>query len=210
MMMKPRQRIEEMVLGIFLPLLGLTGLAIATGQNPKGFSWERALLLSVHQTTRPELDYLAEKLTGLGTYWGVAPMMAILLGIFALKRYWYGFRYLLLTMGGGWAIGYTLKSLFHRARPGLWELFYPLPRDFAFPSGHALFTMLLSMALLGLSGDSRWSIVVLVVGIPFVITIAWTRLYLGVHFPSDILGGWFLAIAWSRIVHLWLIPSPER
>jgi len=38
----------------------------------------------------------------------------------------------------------------------------------------------------------------------FVMVIAWTRLYLGVHFPSDILGGWFLAITWSILSSLLL------
>jgi undecaprenyl-diphosphatase len=44
------------------------------------------------------------------------------------------------------------------------------------------------------------------------VVIAWTRLYLGVHFPSDILGAWLLAIAWPLLVHLWwqqLLKTPK-
>jgi undecaprenyl-diphosphatase len=142
----------------------------------------------------------------------VAPILTILLLIFALKKYWYGFAYLLVTMAGGWAISYNLKMLFRRNRPQFWELFYPLPHDFSFPSGHALFSSLLVVSLLILSWRTRWFLGVVLLGIPLVLVIAWTRLYLGVHFPSDILAAWLLAIAWSLLVHLWwqqLLETPK-
>jgi undecaprenyl-diphosphatase len=199
-------------LAILLTSLTFTDLAIAIWQHPQGFSWEKSLLLSIHRTTNPTLDFLATKLTGLGTYWGVAPVLAIFLLIFALKKYWSGFVYLLLTMGGGWAISYNLKFLFHRTRPQFWELFYPLPHDFSFPSGHALFSSLLVVSLLILAWRTRWFFAVVLLGIPFLVVIAWTRLYLGVHFPSDILASWLLAIAWPLLVHLWwqqLLETPK-
>ena len=197
---------------ILLTSLTFTDLAIAIRQQPQGFAWEKSLMLSIHQTANLNLNFLAIKLTGLGTYWGVAPILTILLLIFALKKYWYGFAYLLVTMAGGWAISYNLKMLFRRNRPQFWELFYPLPNDFSFPSGHALFSSLLVVSLLILSWRTRWFLVVVLLGIPLVVVIAWTRLYLGVHFPSDILASWLLAIAWSLLVHLWwrqLLETPK-
>jgi undecaprenyl-diphosphatase len=208
--MKLRSLFIALFLGIALPLVAFGDIAIAVWQKPIGFNWDKTILLAIHRTATPELDYLAPRLTGLGTEWGVLPATAILLVIFALKKYRYGLGYLALMMGGGWAISYNLKVLFHRARPSFWEGAYPLPLDFAFPSGHALFSSLLVIALAVLSWRSRWFLSVLAVGIPFVLGIAWTRLYLGVHFPSDILGSWFLAIAWSSIVSLILSRlSPE-
>ncbi|AKV66824.1 MULTISPECIES: phosphatase PAP2 family protein [Microcystis] len=199
-------------LAILLTSLSFTDLAIAIDQHPQGFAWEKSLLLSIHQTANLNLNFLAIKLTGLGTYWGVAPILTISLLIFALKKYWYGFAYLLVTMAGGWAISYNLKIVFHRNRPQFWTLFYPLPDDFAFPSGHALFSSLLVVSLLILSWRTRWFFGVVLLGIPLVLVIAWTRLYLGVHFPSDILAAWLLAIAWSLLVHLWwrqLLETPK-
>lgn len=212
MIQKPPLKNRLLFWIILLTSLTFLDLAIAVWQNPKGFPWEKSLLLSIHHASNPTLDFLATKLTGLGTYWGVAPVLVMLLLVFALKKYWYGFIYLLLTMAGGWSISYNLKILFHRTRPQLWDLFYPLPRDFSFPSGHALFSSLLVISLLILSWQTRWFLTVLLIGIPFLVVIAWTRLDLGVHFPSDILAAWLLAIAWSLLVHSWwqhLLKIPE-
>jgi undecaprenyl-diphosphatase len=200
--MKSWRILIAIVLGISFPLVAFGVLAIAVWQQPIGFTWDKTILLSLHQIATPELDDLARKLTGLGTKWGVLPLTAIFLVVFALKKYWYGFSYLALMMGGSWAISYNLKIIFHRERPHFWEELYPLPVDFSFPSGHTLFSSLLVISLAVLAWRSRWFPVVLIIGIPFVLGIAWTRLYLGVHFPSDILGSWLLVIAWSSIVSL--------
>ncbi len=71
-------------LAILLASLSFTDLAIAIGQYPQGFAWEKSLMLSIHQTANLNLNFLAIKLTGLGTYCGVAPILTILLLIFGL------------------------------------------------------------------------------------------------------------------------------
>jgi membrane-associated phospholipid phosphatase len=97
-------------------------------------------------------------------------------------------------------ISYSSKLFFHRVRPHFWELFFPLPSDYSFPSGHALFSLTFVLMLVVLTWESRWRWWVVLTGGLFVIAIAWTRLYLGVHYPSDILGGWSLAIAWTWLI----------
>jgi membrane-associated phospholipid phosphatase len=57
--------------------------------------------------------------------------------------------------------------------------------------------MTLVVALVILTWGTRWRWLVLIVGSLYVLTIGWTRLYLGVHYPSDILAGWMLSIAWT-------------
>jgi undecaprenyl-diphosphatase len=100
-------------------------------------------------------------------------------------------------MAGASLLSYGSKLYFHRERPQFWELFYPLPADYSFPSGHALFSMTFVVILIILARGRSWRRWVVLAGGLFAIAIAWTRLYLGVHYPSDILGGWFLAIAWT-------------
>jgi undecaprenyl-diphosphatase len=73
-------------------------------------------------------------------------------------------------------------------------------------------SMTFVVALLVLTWGTRWFGMVLSLGSLFVVSIAWTRLYLGVHFPSDILAGWMVSIAWavglSLLIRPHLTPSP--
>ena len=93
---------------------------------------------------------------------------------------------------------HTIASaiLMHRVRPDLWTS--PAPElDFGFPSSHAMNSMTLVAALVILTWGSPWCLLVLIGGSVYAIAIAWTRLYLGVHFPSDILAGWMVSVAWA-------------
>ncbi len=58
-------------------------------------------------------------------------------------------------------------------------------------------SMMFVVALGVVAWGSRWWNWVLGLGSVFVVAIGWTRLYLGVHYPSDILAGWMLALAWA-------------
>jgi undecaprenyl-diphosphatase len=112
---------------------------------------------------------------------------------------------LLTTLLGSIVINRTAKLLLHRVRPHLWESLSP-EFDFAFPSGHAMSSMTLVAALVILTWGTRWRWLVLSFGGLFVLAIGWTRLYLGVHFPSDILAGWMVSLAWAIGVSLLIRP----
>jgi undecaprenyl-diphosphatase len=66
--------------------------------------------------------------------------------------------------------------------------------------------MTLVTALVILTWGTRWCWLVLVVGGLFVLAIGWTRLYLGVHYPSDIVAGWMASVAWAVGVSLLIRP----
>ena len=66
--------------------------------------------------------------------------------------------------------------------------------------------MTLVAALVILTWGSRWQWLVVIIGSVFVLAIAWTRLYLGVHYPSDILASWTASVAWAVGVSLLIKP----
>jgi undecaprenyl-diphosphatase len=195
-------RSRQLWLGVYLPLLVSLLLAIAVVRHPDGVFWDVPILLAIHQTVNPFLDRFAFILTKLGIYWGVAPLLMGLALFLRLSKQWRSLRYVMVTTLGTILISYSMKLAFQRPRPRLWESFYPLPSDTSFPSGHALSSMLVLVILAVLTWETRWRwAVLLLVGL-FVLGIGWTRLYLGVHYPSDILAGWMLALSWGIGVKL--------
>jgi len=164
------------------------------------------MLLAVHQTAQPQMDAVAVYLTRLGVFWGVFPI-AMAIALFLLrKRRWHQLAYFLTVLSGSILINRTVKLLLHRVRPHLWQS--PAPElDYGFPSGHAMSSMTLVAALVILTWRTRWRWLVLVVGGLFVLAIGWTRLYLGVHYPSDVLAAWTVSIAWVVGVSLLLKPN---
>jgi membrane-associated phospholipid phosphatase len=183
-------------LGIALPLLLFGQLALVVYQNQGGFPWDEPILVAIHTTARPAFDQFAAILTKFGVFWGVFPVsIGVGLGLLSLRR-WRSLAYLLTTLLGSVLINRTAKEFLHRVRPHLWTSVSP-ELDYAFPSGHAMSSMTIVAALLILSWGSVWAGWVLLVGSVFVVAIAWTRLYLGVHFPSDILAGWLVSVAWA-------------
>ncbi|BAY96128.1 PAP2 superfamily protein [Tolypothrix tenuis PCC 7101] len=205
LVIKRRAALVILFIGVFLPLQIFGELAEEVWEKEGGFAWDVPILLAIHSTAQPQLDTFASTLTKLGVFWGVFPVAsAIALALF-IRRKWRKLAYLLTTLLGSIIINRTAKVLLHRVRPHLWES--PAPEfDYGFPSGHAMSSMTLVVALVILTWGSRWSLFVLIVGGIFVLAIGWTRLYLGVHYPSDILAGWTASIAWATGVSLLIRP----
>jgi membrane-associated phospholipid phosphatase len=209
LLLKYRRALLLLLIGVFLPLQIFGELAEDIWENEGGFPWDVPLLLAIHSTATPQLDVFATQLTKLGVFWGVFPV-ALIVGLVLLRqRHWRSLSYLVITLSGSIVINRTAKVLLHRVRPHLWES--PAPEfDYGFPSGHAMSSMTLVAALVILTWGSRWCWWVLVVGGLFVLAIGWTRLYLGVHYPSDIVAGWTASIAWASGVSLLIRPHLMR
>jgi len=96
-----------------------------------------------------------------------------------------------------------LKHLFHRARP---ELFDPLARaiGFSFPSGHSALSAAFFGSLAGLAAASsrrrRDGAGYLAAGVVIVFLIGFSRVALGVHWPTDVLAGWAVGFGWLALV----------
>ncbi|MGM3304873.1 phosphatase PAP2 family protein [Anabaena sp. WFMT] len=198
-----------MFMGVYLPLQVVEILAVKIWQNKGGFPWDVPILMAIHSTANPQLDIFAVVLTKWGSFWTALPVLSAIALLLLRKRRWRTFAYLLTTALGTLLINRTAKEFMQRVRPQLWISKAP-EFDYAFPSGHAMTSMTLVAILVILTWHRPWRWLVLTFGSLYILAIAWTRLYLGVHFPSDILAGWMVALAWAIGVSLIIKPNLHR
>ncbi len=189
---------------LFIPLLPLAlfvclGAAVSAGAT---FGWDVALRDAIHRQAWPALTSLAFAASFLGSvvFLSVASVIA------GLAFYRAGWRHdaavLAWLMGGAVVLNNALKFAFHRMRP---EPFFGVaPESYSFPSGHALFSCCFYIALASaLAGHapSRILCASIWLGALFlVLAIGLSRVYLGVHYPSDVLGGYLAALFWVGVV----------
>lgn len=193
-------------IGVYLPLQVFGELAEEVWENEGGFPWDVPILFAIHLTASPQLTAFAVELTRFGVFWGVFPAAILMLLVLLIRKRWRLLAYSITTLLGSIIINLTAKTLLHRVRPHFWES--PTPElDYGFPSGHAMSSMTLVAVLVTITWNTPWRWCVLMVGSLFVFAIGWTRLYLGVHYPSDILAGWMASIAWAVGVSLLIKPK---
>ncbi|MBD2245839.1 phosphatase PAP2 family protein [Nostoc sp. FACHB-888] len=194
--------------GVYVPLQIFGLLAFKVEQNQGGFPWDLPILVAIHSVAQPQLDEFAVLLTKMGSFWTVLPTLSAIALILLLQRRWRSLTYLLITAAGSATINRTAKEFWHRVRPDIWTSAAP-EFDYSFPSGHAMTSMTLIAILVVLTWDSVWCWLTVMLGSVFILAIGWTRLYLGVHFPSDIIAGWMVAIAWAIGVSLIIRPFSQ-
>jgi membrane-associated phospholipid phosphatase len=87
-----------------------------------------------------------------------------------------------------------LKEIFDRPSP------FPLPNDPSFPSGHATGSMAIVAGLVVLVPWSKWRSAAIAVGLVFVLAVGVSVIADGGHWPSDVLAGWCLSLAWLTML----------
>ena len=173
-------------------------------------AFDRAVLLWIHDTFPDWLDGPMRLVTALGNFYVVVPLLAVAVFVFYRRGWRLTAVLLVVSTGGSIVLTTVLKGLFQRTRPELVESGYQAS-FYSFPSGHAtvavgLYGMLTVILAYRLRGAARWAVAVC--GLLVVLLIGFSRLYLGVHYPTDILAGYLSALLWlvcvGGVYVLWL------
>lgn len=184
-----RYGIVLLLLCVVLPLLGFCFIADRV-DNRGAFAFENLLLLSLHAFEAPILDHIALVMSMLVTVIGVAVLCWLL-----ARRLWRTALFWFIAVAGAAVLNSIAKKALQRDRPELWDLVVP-HASFGFPSGHAMQSMAIAIGLAVLFRFSKSRVAVGLAGLGFVTVIAACRLYLGLHYPTDVLAGWMLSLAW--------------
>ncbi len=201
------RRMLLVFVGLLLPLWIFGELAEEL-REMEDFVFDAPILLAAHAYGGASLDRIFIWITNVGYAYGVIPLdISMVLVLLVIKR-WREATFALVSFAGSALLNMGAKQFFARDRPSLWESIAP-EESFSFPSGHAMASMTLAMVLTMLAWHTRWRWPVALLAMGFALLVGTSRVYLGVHYPSDIIGGWAAAIAWVVGVYFALF-RPSR
>ena len=160
--------------------------------------WTRSVDVAIsywiHAHSSSTLDSIMLVLTKLGDAEVVAPLVVLTAGL----MWRYGRRedgwFVVGGVAAAAAANLGLKFLFERPRPELWQSAIN-ESGFSFPSGHAMVSSAFLLSLMYIAWNTRWRVPAIVAACVIIPVIGFSRVYLGVHYPADILGGWLAALA---------------
>lgn len=166
-------------------------------KEPIGF--DNAVLLWLNSHSNAFLDIFFLTFTNIG---GVIGMIILTLLIVVFLMYKKQRRKALLVLagvGGATTANLILKALFQRDRPALFDSLV-FETTYSFPSGHAMASSALFLSLILISWQTKWRWLMIGIAIFMVLAISISRLYFGVHYPTDIMAGWCASSAWVVLV----------
>jgi len=191
-----------------LLLFGWLATEILRGQT---LAFDATVRAAIHGWASPPLTLAMRAVTQLGSSWFLVTLAALvwwrLRGQGRLHAAWL----LVVAAAGAEALNETLKLVFHRHRP---EPFFGLtaPFTYSFPSGHsvesACFYGALAAILTVRSGTLARRAAIWTGAALLALAVGFSRIYLGVHYPSDVLAGYAVAAIWTSAVRagygMWL------
>lgn len=180
----PRAAIWFGVVGMaFTTIIGLAAVALSDATKST-FAFDEWL----NSMANPLCDGIAGALEHLDS----VPVIAVilLLGgiILTFWRGWMPALGFMVVTGVGWLLIAVIKEIVREDRPTPFSSAIETNSP-SFPSGHVVFAVTLTVALWAVLKGSKWRAPLVIIGAVLILTTAWSRLYLGVHYPIDVIGG---------------------
>lgn len=156
---------------------------------------DNAVLQLVHRLETSWLDAVIPVVTNIGGTIGIVVLTIAAAVLLISRQRRREVSFLLAGVGGGVLLNLILKGLFQRDRPQLWQRLVT-ENSYSFPSGHAMASSALALSVVLICWPTRYRWWAVAGAAVYMVGVAFTRLYLGVHYPSDILAGWAASLAW--------------
>jgi membrane-associated phospholipid phosphatase len=155
----------------------------------------------LHGLASPDLNALMGALTNIGSSLVIVPLFVAVTAVLLWKRRYGAAAFLGLASGGALVLNATMKVFFERPRPKLaWARVLP---DYSFPSGHTMnavvFYIALALIVWSVFGR-RVGLVALTLAVVLALGVGVSRIYLGYHYLTDVVGGLMAGVAWLLVV----------
>ncbi|TPG10830.1 phosphatase PAP2 family protein [Sphingomonas oligophenolica] len=193
-----------------LGIAGFLGLGLIVDRYP--FAFDRRIMAGIRGTNPPAwLAYAARDVTALGGGVVLTTIVVVVVGFLLVQRLWLtALALALATLTGGWAVD-LIKHVIVRARPDLIPHLVAAS-GYSFPSGHSANSAIVYLTLAALASQITrtrptrmylFAIAILLSG-----AVGISRVYLGVHWPSDVLAGWSFGTLWA--LGWWIATAKAR
>jgi undecaprenyl-diphosphatase len=174
---------------------------LASAAGPPAF--DTAGRDAVHAFAQPWLTSVMKAASLAGGGWGLWPAGVLI--VVLLTRAARGREASLFAVAvlGANLVNEAMKLFFHRPRPAPW-FGYPLPPTYSFPSGHAFVSFCFFLCLAEVLIRGQWPVArkaaMWCAALACTLTIGLSRVYLGVHYPTDVLAGYAAGIVWTTLI----------
>lgn len=155
----------------------------------------------LHGISSPTLDAVMNGFTTTGSSLVVVPICVVAAVGLLVKRRYGALLFVSVALGGALLLDATMKLFFQRPRPKL--AYASVMPDYSFPSGHSMngvvFYVSLALIVWSIFGR-RVGVVATTAAVLLAGAIGISRIYLGYHYLTDVVGGWLAGIAWLLVV----------
>lgn len=205
----------QVLVGMLIIVLGTWGFLELAGEVTEGDTkaFDARILLALrepgnpHQPIGPQwLHEVVRDFTALGGYAVLILMLLAVTGYLWLERKQGAMLLVVVAIIGGFILSLSLKSVFERERPTEVEALSYVHTS-SFPSGHAMMSAVVYLTLGTLLSRLSRSFVMrfyfLAIAVLLTVLVGFSRVFLGVHYPTDVLAGWAAGLVWSTLC--WLV-----
>ena len=206
--------VTALIGAIFCVLLTLGFAWLAKGVFSDRFvAIDDGVITWLHNYWGPASDNFMLFFTTIGEVWVLGPLIAV--AAYALTRYgrWIDAAGLVMAGAGAGLLNLLLKNIFERARPNLFDGPIHLT-TYSFPSGHAMGSIAVygMLAFVGarLTNHRLLRYTIVLVAALIVFFIGLSRVFFGVHYPTDVIGGYLAGAIWLAITILTVLAAEDH
>lgn len=185
---------------IALTIFVILGLMVRN--SSQGILFDVALLDYIHSYTNPVVLVIMKFISFTGSGYFLVPILAIAIIYSLHKKKYYLSKLLLASSLGSWVLNYILKLIINRSRP--FDFFLVEQSGLSYPSGHSMVSMSMYLTFAYLISKEEYfkdkKKIIYIAALMDVFLMGISRMYLGVHWPTDIIGGFIMGYIYFQAI----------